>query len=199
VAGDAAAAAEVENILEEIAQLNLVIERLLFLARTESGALAPALRPVALAPLLASLAEDAQALAEDRGVRFTLGENPAGEIAAEPELLRQLLLNLVTNAVAVSPRGAVVRLDSAPAGEAWQLTVTDEGPGLPADQLGRIFERFVRCPGQMEPAAPAGHGLGLAICKAIAELHGGTIRAENRADRSGLRVTVLLPRQSARA
>lgn len=199
VAGDAEAAAAIEDILEEIAQLNHVIERLLFLAKTESGALAPALRPVALAPLLHGFAEDAQALAEDRGVRFTLGENPAGEIAAEPELLRQLLLNLVTNAVAVSPRGAVVRLDSAPAEEAWRLTVTDEGPGLPADQLARIFERFVRFPGQTEPAAPTGHGLGLAICRAIAELHGGTIRAENRADRSGLRVTVLLPRQSTRA
>lgn len=193
VAADPGASAAVEDILEEIAQLNQVIERLLFLARTESGVLAPALRPVALAELLAGFAEDAQALAEDRGVRFVLRENRPGEVAAEPELLRQLLLNLVTNAVGVSPPGGEVRLDSAPTGEAWSLAVSDEGPGLPPEQLGRIFGRFVRFRGGDGAEATHGHGLGLAICKAIAELHGGSIRAENRADRNGLRVTVTLP------
>lgn len=198
VAGDAEAAAALGDILEEIAQLNHVIERMLFLAKTESGTLAAALRPVSLEPLLRGFAEDAQVLAEDRGVRFVLGENAAGEIAAEPELLRQLMLNLVTNAVAVSPRGGVVRLDSAPAEEGWRLTVTDEGPGLPAEQLGRIFERFVRFRGPADTADAAhGHGLGLAISRAIAALHGGAIVAENRAERSGLRMVVTLPHRPA--
>lgn len=194
LAGEAEAAAALEDILEEISRLNFVIERLLFLAKTESGAHAPALRPVALAPLLGTFAEDAQALAEDRLVRFELACNEPGEIAAEPELLRQLLLNLVTNAVAVSPRDGVVRLESAPAAGGWRLAVSDEGPGLPEEQLGRVFERFVRFPTGGEKAAAPGHGLGLAICKAITELHGGTIRAENRPGRSGLRVVVTLPR-----
>ena len=82
----------------------------------------------------------------------------------------------------------------------WLLSVTDEGPGLPEEQLEKVFGRFVRYAGPdaasaggAEPGAE-GHGLGLAICRSIAQLHGGSIRAENRRDgRSGLRVTVWLP------
>ncbi len=195
VAGDPDATAAVADILEEIAQLNQVIDRLLFLAKSESGALQLALRPVALPALLQPFAEDAQALAEDRGVHFALASNVAGEIRADPELLRQMLLNLVANAVTVTPRGGWVTLDSSPAGASWRLSVRDEGPGLPGDQLARVFHRFVRFERAGEPGgAGHGHGLGLAICRSIVELHGGTIRAENRSDRSGLDVIVELPR-----
>ena len=198
LAGDEAGLAAVDDILEEIAQLNAVIDRLLFLARSESGALRAERRPLALAPWLEAFAEDARALAEDRGARFVLGSNAPGTVAVEPDLLRQLLLNLVTNAVAVSPPGGAVVLESGPAGDGWELAVADEGPGLPADQLGRVFGRFVRFAREGDTAPPArGHGLGLAICKAIAELHGGSIRAENRAGGRGLRVAVRLPPQTA--
>lgn len=194
LAADEEGTAALEDILEEITQLHQVIDRLLFIARSESGALALAKRPLLLAPWLEALAEDAQALAEDRGAKFRLARNAAGEIGAEPDLLRQLLLNLVTNAVAVSPPGGTVTLDSHGADGQWTFAVDDEGPGLPADQLARVFERFVRFGQAGAELAPArGAGLGLAICKAIAELHGGTIRAENRSDARGLRVVVTLP------
>ena len=198
LAHDEEAAAALEDILEEIAQLNQVIDRLLFIAKSESGAFAPARRPLLLAPWLESFAEDARALAEDRGAKFTLADNQSGEISVEPDLIRQLLLNLVTNAVAVSPAGGTVALVSRPEAGRWIFAVTDEGPGLPPGQLGRVFERFVRYHREGGEELPArGHGLGLAICKAIAEMHGGTIRAENRSDRPGLRVTVSLPDQTA--
>jgi signal transduction histidine kinase len=71
------------------------------------------------------------------------------------------------------------------------LVVSDDGPGLPPAQLERIFERFVRY--DHAKGERLGHGLGLAICKGIVDLHGGTIRAENRADRRGLRIVVTLP------
>ncbi len=195
VAADADAAGAVADILEEIARLQQVIDRLLFIARAESGALKLERRPAAPSSLLHDFGDDARALAEDRGVRFALGRNDPGDLPCAPELLRQLFLNVVANALAVSPPGGLVTLDSVALPGAWRFTVTDEGPGLPEPQLARVFERFVRFEGR--PAAtdsPRGHGLGLAICKGIVELHGGTIRAENRPDRSGLRVIAELPR-----
>lgn len=194
LADDAMGRVAVEDILEEVTRLNQVIDRLLFLAKAETGAFVPTKRAVGVAAWLAAFGEDARALAEDRGVRFELAPVEAGELVAEPDLLRQLLLNLVTNAVAASPAGGLVRLAARRDARDWVFEVTDEGPGLAPEQLARMFERFVRFSGPAgnRPAAP-GHGLGLAICKAIAELHGGGIAAENRSDRSGLCLRTRVP------
>jgi len=106
--------------------------------------------------------------------------------------LRQLLLNVLSNAISVTAPGGEVRLRSGPADVGWRFEVLDEGPGLPPEQLARLFERFVRFDRRDGGARP-GHGLGLAISRSIAQLHGGSIRADNRADRSGLRIQVELP------
>lgn len=194
LADDPEAASALGDILEEIGQMNLVIERLLFIAKSESGALAIVRREVALAPWLESFAEDAGALAEDRGARFVLATNAPGTANLDADLIRQLLLNLVTNAVSVSPAGGLVELESRPVQRGWEFVVSDHGPGLPEDQLARVFGRFVRYAQNGEGHLPTrGHGLGLAICKAIAEVHGGSIRAENRTGETGLRVIVRLP------
>lgn len=194
LAADPEGSAAVSDILEEIAQLHQVIDRLLFLAKSDSGALVAALRAVPTDTFIAAFSEDAQALAEDRGVRFALARNDPGEVRAEPDLLRQLLLNLVANAVMVSKPGSCVTLESirTPAGRTF--TVVDEGPGLPDAHLARVFERFVRFGNaEAEGTNRGGHGLGLAICKSIVQLHHGSIQAENRSERPGLRVTVNLP------
>ena len=184
----------VGEILDEIARLNRIIESLLFLAKTESGALRLPRREVGLAALVRDFADDAAALAEDAGVKFVLARNDEGVVQADPGLLRQLLLNLLNNALAVAERGGSVTLDSYHDADGWWLVFTDEGPGLPPDQLERIFERFVRYEGHApREGVGNGSGLGLAICRSIAELHGGSIHAENRADRRGLRVKVRLP------
>lgn len=184
----------VAEVLDEIHQLNRIIEKLLFLAKTEGGDLQLPRHPVDLAALVHDFADDAVALAEDAGLRFLLARNDAGTVLGDAGLLRQLLLNLLSNALAVSSSGMGVTLESARVGDGWQLVLSDEGPGLPGDQLERVFERFARYEGASRRGG--GTGLGLAICRGIVELHGGSIRAENRTERSGLRVIVRLPAAS---
>lgn len=198
VVNDPEAAAGLEDLLEEIARMNRIIESLLFIAKAESGTLPLELKEQAVAEWLGPFAEDARALAEDRGMRFELARNDTGAMRLEAALMRQLLLNLVSNALNASPAGGRVMLESVHTERGWWFVVTDEGPGLEEAKLGRIFERFVRFEPAKDTAASGavrGQGLGLAICRSIAELHGGTIRAENRTDgRSGLRVVVELRR-----
>lgn len=192
VKGDEAASAELGELMEEIDRLHRTVELLLFLAKADAGVLAPAFHAGDPHEFIASLAEDATALAEDRGMAFALVRNDRGLARFEPTLIRQLLLNLITNALNVSKRGGWLDLASRFEGDDWILEVRDEGPGLPEEQLTRIFERFVRY--EHAVGEKRGHGLGLAICRSIASLHGGTITAANRAEPGGLVVTVRLPR-----
>jgi signal transduction histidine kinase len=194
LAGDPDGLATLEDLLEEISQLHRIIESLLFLSRAESGALALRARVVDVPAFVRDFADDAVALAQDRGVTFAVGEVPPGALSGEPTLLRQMFLNLVTNALAVTPVGGRITLEVAPVEHGWRLTLRDEGPGLPADQLERIFERFVRFDSAAGRSETRGHGLGLAICRSIARMHGGSIWAQNRSDRPGLEVIVELPR-----
>jgi signal transduction histidine kinase len=172
--------------------MNRIIESLLFIAKADSGALSLKRTMQDVPALLAPFAEDARVLAEDRGAMFSLARNDEGALRLEPALMRQLLLNLVSNALNVSSAGGWVVLASQRLDCGWRFSVTDEGPGLPEDQLEKVFGRFVRF--EQTGGSRGGHGLGLTICRSIAEVHGGTIRAENRGDgRSGLRVIVELP------
>ncbi len=193
LAGDPDGLATLEDLLEEIAQLHRIIESLLFLSRAEGGALAPKVRRVEVAEFVRDFAEDALALAQDRSVTFSAEVAAVGTLSVEPVLLRQLLLNLLTNALAVSPPGGSVQLRVERNAATWGFTIEDEGPGLAPDQLDRIFERFVRFDSTGGRENPRGHGLGLAICRTIARMHSGRIWAENRTDRSGLRMKVELP------
>lgn len=199
LAADPEASAQLADLLDSVVRLQRIVESLLFLAKAESGTLALRLQSTTTAAVLDELAEDAAALCEDRGVHLSVTAGDPTPVRCETVLVRQLLLNLVANAVRFSPLGATVALESSVRDGLWTLAVTDEGPGLPPAQLGRIFERFVRyeAPDTARAAAPmdsnAGHGLGLAICRSIAELHGGAIRAENRPDRAGLRVVAAWP------
>lgn len=191
LAHDPESLATLEDLLEEIATIHQIVDSLLFLSRAESGVLELRARPIDIPSFVRDFAEDATALAQDRQARFVSTDVESGELLGEPTLLRQLLLNLVTNAIAVTPAGGVITLGARRAGPGWRFEICDEGPGLRADQLEQIFERFVRfdsTPGQ----TTRGQGLGLAICRSIASLHRGTIRAENRTDRTGLRLVVEL-------
>lgn len=186
---DGEASVLLADLLDAIGRLNQIIESLLFISKAEGGVLVPELKRHDIRALLAPFAEDARVLADDHGVTFLLANDAGGEIRVEPNLMRQLLLNLLSNALKVSPPGATITLQSEKTAEGWRFVMMDEGPGVPAEHLERIFERFVG----YAQGPTRGHGLGLAICRTIVTLHGGTIRAENRGDRSGLRVVIELP------
>ncbi|MBI2512289.1 MAG: HAMP domain-containing protein [Opitutae bacterium] len=179
--------------LEEIVRLNKIIEELLFLSRAEARAVRLAFRRENPRAFLQSFAQDARALAEHRGVNFTAQLEGAGIVEFDPNWLRQVLFNLLQNAINVSPAGGTITLTSDFTVESWRVAIEDQGPGVAPEQRERIFDRFVRLEAEDKPAAPKGSGLGLAISRSIVGLHRGTIRAEARESGSGLRVVFELP------
>ncbi|MDE2145061.1 MAG: HAMP domain-containing protein [Burkholderiales bacterium] len=181
--------------LEELQRVNQIIEELLFLSRADANAVSLALRECRPAEFLGSFAPDAAALAEHRGQVFVCRHHGAGLVAIDVNRLRQVLLNLLVNALAVSPPRGVVDLESVVADGVWRLSMIDDGPGLSPAQCERIFERFVR----FTPATgdPPGSGLGLAISQSIVRLHKGTIRATSGDVGRGLRIVIELPAAAA--
>ena len=142
---------------------------------------------------LQNFEQDARVLAEHRGVRFAESISCDSWVQFDRKWIRQVLLNLLANALAVSPRGSEVRLASETAGGVWRVAVEDEGPGVPAEQRELIFERFVRLERSDEMGPSGGSGLGLAISRSIVGLHKGTIRAVSSERGPGLRVVFEIP------
>lgn len=182
--------------IKELAQLNRIIEDLLFLSRADARAITLDLRPHDPEPFLQGFAEDAHVLAEHSHQRFYLTHHGSGQVAIEPKWMRQVLLNLLSNALAVSPTEGRVTLRSTMMNQCWQVRVEDEGPGVAAAQRERIFDRFVRInrPGNEDK----GSGLGLAICRSIVELHGGRIFAEPGPGGCGLSMVFEIPASTPR-
>jgi two-component system phosphate regulon sensor histidine kinase PhoR len=112
-------------------------------------------------------------------------------VRGDPARLHDALRNLVANAITYGPEGSTIRIEAAPANGRIVLTVSDDGPGMPEDDLSRVFERFYRVD-KSRARDPGGTGLGLAIVKHLVELHGGEVRAENRAQ-GGARFSITLP------
>lgn len=182
----------VQMQLEEIARLNKIIEELLFLSRAEAHAVRLDFHRENPRVFMQAFAQDARALAEHRGLRYADRIEGEGLVDFDPKWLRQVLFNLAQNALNFSPPGGHIFLTSGFTAESWRVAVEDQGPGVPADQRERIFERFVRLdPGGTRETK--GSGLGLAISKSIIGLHHGHIRAEGTASGVGLRVVFELP------
>ena len=174
--------------LEELDRLSRMMESLLFLARAEQPQTRIA-RQALDAHAEAEVVRDFhEAAAEEQGVRLIV--EGAARVVAEPAMLRRALTNLVTNALAHTPRGGTVTVRIAVENDAATFTVSDTGPGIAPEHLPRIFDRFYRA----DPARGGGAGLGLSIAKSIAELHGGTLTA---ASGLGATFTLTLPRAAA--
>jgi two-component system heavy metal sensor histidine kinase CusS len=181
--------------LEEIARLNQIIDELLFLSRAEAHALKIDLKAENPGALVQAFAQDASVLAEHHGRRLTCEHRGQGMVAFNPKWMRQVLLNLLNNAIHVSPPGGLISIRSELSADRWRVSVEDQGPGLTAEQRQRMFERFVRIltPDKEYP----GSGLGLAICRSIVNLHGGQISAGPGAEGRGLRVVTDIPAAAA--
>jgi heavy metal sensor kinase len=176
--------------LEEISRLNQIIEELLFLSRAEAQAITLQAGPHDTRSYLETFAADARVLVESRGVRLAVDIQGDGDVSFDARWIRQVLLNVVANALNFTPRGSTITLAARHTDALWQVAVEDEGPGVPPDQRERIFERFVRLGANSEAG---GSGLGLAISRSIVHLHRGRIRAEPATHGAGLRMVFELP------
>jgi len=145
--------------------------------------------PVDLADVARDAVDDARATAPDRA--FTLDATPGASVLGDQHQIRQVLANLLRNAIVHTPAGTPVEVDVATAGGEVRVRVRDHGPGLPVDDTGALFDRFWRAEGGRE-RGKAGAGLGLAIVAGIVAAHGGRVHAANAPD-GGACFTVLLP------
>jgi signal transduction histidine kinase len=183
--------AEVGNALEdieaEVDHLTALVDDLLLLARTDSGAVQIEHVPVDLADVAVEATGALAPVATERGVHLEVDPRPA-ELLGDPLRLRQLVTILVDNALAHTPSGAGVVVRVRRDQRLAVLEVMDEGPGIREADLDRVFERFWRA----DDAPSGGTGLGLSIARWIVERHGGTIRASNRPE-GGARFEVRIP------
>jgi len=181
---------QVDAITSEAEAMTKLVEDLLTLARADEGAANLAKERVSLGAVLEELGRDMEALAKGRDVVLKVDVAPV-EVEGDRHRLRQLGAILMDNALKYTPAGGGVSLRASHAGKWAEFSVTDTGPGIPAADQERIFDRFVRVDSARTRAA-GGSGLGLAIAKWIAEAHGGRIWVESMPG-NGSRFVVRLP------
>ncbi len=187
------AAASVQSIAGQSRKVLELVERLLERARGDAARMTLEPEELDLAALCRELAAEHEILGADRGVSIAVKAPERSGLLADRVKLRQVLQNLLANALAHARLGGEVRLAleevDRPEGRQLRVTVEDDGPGIPADELALVFDKYRHGPG--------GVGLGLAICREYVEMHAGEIWAENRAE-GGARVVFTLPHTDAR-
>ena len=173
------------------ARLQRMVEDLLLVAQIEADRLELRTQPIDLAELAAAAVEDVAAAAAEKRVAITLDSDGPVPLEGDPARLGQVLDNLLSNAIKYTPAGGAVVLSTSDGDGRRRLEVSDDGIGVPQEELGQLFSRFYRASTATRREIP-GTGLGLVIARAIVEGHGGTISLESR-EGEGTRVTVTLP------
>ena len=160
-------------------RMERLVKDLLRLARLDAGQETLDLIACDTRHLTDTLVTDLTPAAAERGQHIEVTIGPGAEtIRADPAKLHDALRNLVANAINYAPEQSTIRVDAVPEGRRVAISISDEGPGIPEEDLSRVFERFYRVD-KSRARDPGGTGLGLAIVKHLVELHGGTVRAEN--------------------
>ena len=187
--------ATLESALRQVERLGRLVSQLLDLSRLESGASPLQQRLFELRPLLVQAVEEARARADRETAKDVFMRVDVAPVAlrlmADPERVHQIASNLLTNAVRHSPDGGDVVVKARGYGGKVVIEVLDQGPGIPAAEASRVFERFYRSDAARS-ASDGGSGLGLAIARWIVDLHGGDIHVEDGTPH-GCRMVVELP------
>jgi heavy metal sensor kinase len=164
-----------ENAVEEYDRLTRITEDLLLLARLDSCQNPFRFERLRIGEVVKNAVDLYKAVAESRDTTLTLSNIAEGEISGDSGRLLQLFGNLIDNAVKNTPAGGRIELTVEHTADDVLIIVKDTGIGIPAQHLDHVFERFYRADDSRDRSSPSGAGLGLSICKAIAEAHGGTI------------------------
>ncbi len=180
-----------QELVEEIERLTSLSNQLLLLAREDAGLSDDAAEPIDLGTLVEGVSNDLEPLAQEKSLVVDCQTPAEIVVAGERQPLRRVFLNLLQNALNASPVGGEIQLRLAVDDHRATVTILDSGPGIAAEHLPHIFERFYR----IDPSRSretGGTGLGLAICRAVIVRHGGSIHITSRLAQ-GTVVSVMLP------
>jgi heavy metal sensor kinase len=188
--------AEYEQVLRdleaEVEHMARMVDQLLMLARADAGALHPAATNLDVADFLHETAARWQGTPSR--VRIDVNAPDSGSVLADPDLLRRVIDNLIDNARRYAPDGTAVRVTGTPTAAGWNIEVHDDGPGVPPAARTSLFERFARAD-DARARDGGGAGLGLALSRAIAESHGGSLQLADQNGR-GATFRLFLPKLS---
>ncbi|MBL0311282.1 MAG: HAMP domain-containing protein [Holophagaceae bacterium] len=187
--------AAMQSIGEEVDRIRTIVEDLLFLARADTSRVVMKLAPVGLDRIVEAQMEAHQFQAQERNIELGIRGLIPDEILGDERWLHQVVGNLLDNALKYTPVGGAVSVELHRQNGMVQLLVHDSGPGIPEQDLGRIFERFFRSDSSRSRANVPGVGLGLAIVAWVVKEHGGSIVAANRPE-GGATITAEFPRNA---
>lgn len=163
------------SVLEEVARLEHLVSSLLVLSRFDAGEIPRVLEDVDLAELASSTAEQMRLMAEERGIDIRVVHQGRALVQGDPARLKQVVVNLLDNAIRFTPRGGAVTLGTTMTDRESILQVADSGVGIPASAISRVFDRFYRAD-DARSREDGGAGLGLAIVRSICLVHGADIQ-----------------------
>jgi heavy metal sensor kinase len=164
----------VVDAIEEVSHLTEIVEKLLLLARADAGRLLSIREPIEMVELVRQVVDVVQVAASERRMDIRVTAAGPVTVAGDPLLLIRVIHNLLDNAVKYGREGGVIDVELKPEG----ISIRDDGPGIAAEHLPRIFDRMYRADGSRSDRVP-GTGLGLSIARSITEAHGGTLTAES--------------------